>query len=994
MDRVYLVITTADMAEAFKVLTDYRETEQGGGYTTHIETMAFIEANFEGVDRAEKVRNYIRNSYENHGTRFVVLGGDADGEMENHKVPMRGLYQRYEADGEVIAEDTSVPSDRYYAYLDGSFNSDGDEYWGEVDDGADINPKYQSLDWSYEVAVGRIAADNSEEATNHINKIIAFEHQNLPGTALLAGEKLYDNQVWGGEYLDWLDICNDSTKVYDRDRTSYWTSMDLITEINTDQYSQLHHSGHGSIETGARINISDINKFTNANPLFIYSQGSYAAAIDITDSFAEVITNKYSRGGAAAVIASSSQAWFNIDHHESTPRMHNFFQEFQYNYGYPLGVSLLIADLEARGGGYSYTDRWTSVSTNLIGDPAIKIYQPVVNSAPVISSFSGEIWYENNIPKGINIRAEATVEHYDLHTITLFYDDKALLTENIGRRNSGSVYFPLQFAEATPGEHCVSARASDVFGDFSPMSEKVCFTISDNSAPAVEGVEIDMRPDMKKIIARVIDNDLDVEQVTCTFDDEYTTDALLVLDDVDVTLWECQIPDLLLWQDHQVSIQARDETGLLSNTSGPHSFRFQTAPEIENVEINMHPDIQEIVARVLDLSYDMEQVTCTFDDTYTTDAILKLDDADITIWQCQMPDLLLDREHQVTVQAKDKAGLLSEISGPHAFRFYHLPEFTIEVDTSTPELAVISGTAFDQDGDLDKVVMQFGSNNYWVTAEGLENYSYHAYLRPGNHRVTVKAIDKMGYLWTQYKNFTVTAAENCNQYTATNAEHELAGRAYTKTEVTGGYCWGSFCWGQKETTTWHALGSDDNMGSSSDTKTTLSEKPAGHFSIGSCPANSYAPVVTIEEKSISKDGVVTIAASATDPNGDLVPGVVYESDISPSFCELVGPVHYCSYGPLAEGEYTIYVSAYDKLGNTSEREVIEIKIGGNETCISSTNLQHINEGRAYAGGTLDLYAYAIGSDNSLGLKGSQYYSTATSLKESSDGFWEKVDSCE
>ncbi len=895
MDRVYLVITTSDMAEAFTTLTNYRETEKGGSYTTHIETMEFIEANYEGADRAEKVRNYIKYSYKNHGTRFVVLGGDADGDMENHIVPMRGLYQKYESDGEVVTEDAAVPSDRYYAYLDGNFNSDGDEYWGEIDDGEDINPEYKYLDWYYDVAVGRIAADSSIEALNHINKVIAFEKQSLPGASILAGEKLNNEPTWGGDTLDNLDVCNDSTKLYDRDLDSPWEPSDIINLINTNQFSQLHHRGNSDTRYGVlRLPISDINKLSNQAPIFVYTSASNAAAIDNGDSFAEVMTNEYPVGGAAAVIGSSRQAWLTGYYAESI-WVHNMFQEFQYHSNYPIGVALLISDLETRGS-YNSPSRWAGFSTVLVGDPAINIYAPSSHTIPRISSFEGNIMYEDGIAKGINIAAEATDEDYDLHTIAIFLDDKTLVTKNINRSGTDTEYFYLQFAELASGEHCISARADDVHGNFSPMSEKVCFTIEDKSEP-----------------------------------------------------------------------------------------------EITDVEINMHPDIREIIAKVVDKDNDVDQVTCIFDGEYTTNAFLSPYNDDPTLWECPIPDLLLDREHQVTIQAKDEAGLLSGISGPHTFRFYHLPEFTIEVDTSTPELAVISGAAFDRDGDLDKIIMQFGSSNQWVTAEGLENYSYHAYLRPGNHRVTVKAIDKQGYLWTKRENFTVIATA-CTQYTATNIEHESAGRAYTKTEMAGGMCWGTFCWGQKETTTWYAVGSDNNMGTTGDSETTLSEKPAGHFSVNSCPANSYAPVATINDWS-SEEGNLIITGTATDPNGDLQ-GVTLRGAGINEDCVLKDSTFICTVGGLIDGDYAFYVTAYDALGNNSSpSDSITVTVGAIDNCITATNYQHTNDGRAYAGGTLNLYAFAQGSSNELGLLGSNYYSTTTSLREISTGYWEKVSNC-
>lgn len=894
MDRVYLVITTSDMVEAFTTLTNYRETDKGGNYTTYIETMDFIETNYEGIDRAEKVRNYIKNSHKNHGTRFVILGGDADGEMENHKVPMRGIYNKYEADDKVIAEDAAVPSDRYYAYLDGSFNSDGDENWGEENDGADLFPENKNLDWGYEVAVGRIAADNSEEAFNHINKIIAFEQLDLPGKSLLAGQKINDQPTWGADNLDRLMVCNDSTKAYDRDLEFPWTRAEMITLINSNQYSQLHHSGHADFGAALRMNVSDIPNLSNQHPMFIYTQGDYAATVSHDDSFAEIITNGYPNGGAAAFIGSSSQTWLDEGYGDSA-FAHQMFQEFQYYSDYHIGVALLIADLELRYGGYSNPGRWATFSTVLIGDPATRIYNQTTGSKPKIDSFSGTTLYENDIANGINIRAVATDEDYDLHTVTVFLDGKALLTSTIDRRASDTTSFPLSFAELTSGEHCVSARADDVFANFSPMSEEVCFTVKE-----------------------------------------------------------------------------------------------QVAPVITDVEINTLPEDQEVVVRVIDNDQDVDQVECTFDGSMTTNAIKTLDDVEVTIWKCNIPDLLLDREHQVTIQATDEAGLSSDISGPHMFHYNHSPELTVNIDTNIGETASITGTATDIDGDLDIIRMRFNSSNYWVTATGTENYSFEAHLRPGKHSVIIEALDMRDNSISIEKDFTVTAA--CTKYTSTNLEHESAGRAYTKTETTGGYCWGSFCWGQEQTTTWYAKGSNNSMGTSGEDETTLSKKEDGYYSVGNCSANSYAPIATIANWEV-QDGKLILTGTATDPNSDLK-GVTLKGDGVSENCTLNGSTFNCSIDGLIDGDYSFYVTAYDMLGNISTpSNTVSFNIGAINNCITATNYQHSQDGRAYTGGALNLYAFAQGSSDELGLLGSSFYSSATSLRETSKNHWEMVGNC-
>ncbi len=67
-------------------------------------------------------------------------------------------------------------------------------------------------------------------------------------------------------------------------------------------------------------------------------------------------------------------------------------------------------------------------------------------------------------------------------------------------------------------------------------------------------------------------------------------------------------------------------------------------------------------------------------------------------------------------------------------------------------------------------------------------------------------------------------------------------------------------------------------------------------------------------------------------------------------------------------------------------------------CFTAGNYDHVNAGRAdpyekYVGAG-STYAEAVGSGQDLGLIGSEWQSTVTSLKETSTDYWEKVGSCE
>ncbi|MGA9519812.1 MAG: M6 family metalloprotease domain-containing protein, partial [Myxococcaceae bacterium] len=86
-----------------------------------------------------------------------------------------------------------------------------------------------------------------------------------------------------------------------------------------------------------------------------------------------------------------------------------------------------------------------------------------------------------------------------------------------------------------------------------------------------------------------------------------------------------------------------------------------------------------------------------------------------------------------------------------------------------------------------------------------------------------------------------TPGADCRLFTASLSAHATAGRAYT---VTTGTWW--------KTTTYHAVGSGESLGTLASTQVTLKETPAGHFSRGtSCP-DQNAPVFS--EVQVTPDG--------------------------------------------------------------------------------------------------------------------------------------------
>lgn len=306
-------------------------------------------------------------------------------------------------------------------------------------------------------------------------------------------------------------------------------------------------------------------------------------------------------------------------------------------------------------------------------------------------------------------------------------------------------------------------------------------------------------------------------------------------------------------------------------------------------------------------------------------------------------------------------------------------------------MQVYQGSAFndpgavaidDRDGDISTNITVSGAVD--VNTLGEYQISYNVSDAAGNVAQTIT------------RNVIVLEAPECMDYSATATAHESAGRAYSITETTGQTCYGSFCFGGTTTTTWYATGSDQNISTDANKQVTLKEQPVGYFSIGKCPADGNAPVVTVTDWDLTENTLV-ITGSVSDANDDLVRVSVSGTGLNAARdCDFTTSTYACNIVGLADGDYSLVITAYDQAGNVSDpapNPPISFKIGADNACVTATNYSHVQEGRAHVGGASNIYAYANGSNDDLGLVGSTYYSVQTSVEETSADVWEKVNNC-
>ncbi|MBC8526771.1 MAG: T9SS type A sorting domain-containing protein [Candidatus Cloacimonetes bacterium] len=295
----YIIITSSNFVSTFETFKDWKNDN---GLNSAIFTTEDIYENYTGEDNAAKIRNFILVAYSmwsssDYPLEYVLLGGD------DEIVPLRYFYVN--AGGTI----GNIPSDLYFSALDGDWNADGDDLYGEMQDEPDFIP---------EVSIGRIPGDIEINFINAINKIIDYSDNPKPALekACMVGENLNWNPVtWGGDYKD--DILSRIPEenyhfytLYQRDGT--YSSQAVANMIN-DGVGIMNHMGHANYWILMGISPSTADQFINDEYGLIYTQGCLPAAFDEPTSHSgEAVAERLiiAENGPMAFIGNTRYGWY------------------------------------------------------------------------------------------------------------------------------------------------------------------------------------------------------------------------------------------------------------------------------------------------------------------------------------------------------------------------------------------------------------------------------------------------------------------------------------------------------------------------------------------------------------------------------------------------------------------------------------------------------------------------------------------------------------
>ena len=385
---------------------------------------------YEGRDKAERIRNMIKEYYEKENIQWVLLAGDA----EENLIPIREVYN---PDVVVVGgeseysnwDDYYKPTDFYYADLTGSWDSNNNSIWGES---AEHTGNYDEISWIPDVYVGRFPADNTLELSVMVNKTLKYETDPFLGNwmnkMLLAGgissytppedearlmEVIWENYtIFEMNFTHLAKTTSSFTPVIPPapNNLTSLTATSFRNEFNSG-YSTVIIAGHSDptviTDDSGTIYYNNADALSSSNlnmPSLFYADVCTTSSYDKGDySIGERLINGVD-SGAIGYIGGLRVNWYYEDDYnlEKVNRGNAklfwevFFNEKKFQQGralYDSKVSYMNSDYFERGAASMTHEaqRKNLLTYNLLGDPELDVYTKVPEK---VSNYFNEDLYE------------------------------------------------------------------------------------------------------------------------------------------------------------------------------------------------------------------------------------------------------------------------------------------------------------------------------------------------------------------------------------------------------------------------------------------------------------------------------------------------------------------------------------------------------------------------------------------------------------------------
>lgn len=401
-----IIITEAAFESRFN---DYIMQSRLLGMRTCLFTTEYIYSNYSGADNAEQIRNFIKDVYNTKGIRYVLLGGDVD------IVPVRYIYNdNYFYYG-------YVPTDMYYADMDGDWNADRDNVIGEVSQ--DLIDAYPDL------VVSRLPFNCAEELDVLLGKFFGYIYENnaqnldkwlLAGASLSEGLSDGTGQRFNDRLVTYPNTYSyNHTKLYSPNidtfnYISYWSGDEQLN-INsfasrlTSGYHYINHIDHsneywlgtGNLETYSEMYVSDSSRINNDSGTYsiMFSMGCSPNGFD-RESVSEMLMNS-SRSSVTSFMGFTRTGWTSSQY-----MMEEYWQVLLDNSTMFAGDAFFSAMDDPR--------MYFRLAVNMLGFCNMPVYKKTADSLTLIlpDSIDGT-GFTVSVLCGLYAESNATVVIYD-----------------------------------------------------------------------------------------------------------------------------------------------------------------------------------------------------------------------------------------------------------------------------------------------------------------------------------------------------------------------------------------------------------------------------------------------------------------------------------------------------------------------------------------------------------------------------------------------------
>jgi hypothetical protein len=434
-------------------LTTFVKWKKDLGFNVSVAKIETIYATYTGRDPAEQVRNFIKASYTDNSSLYFLLVGDCD------LVPAREVWDPYLAGG---LDNGTEPSDRYFECLDGDWDANGNDLFGETDDNVDFYP---------EVLVGRLPVQTVSEAQDVLSGIVQLESNPVPGTwmndFLLIGPDCFGfgdgANMLEEELNQWFlyDSFFDVHRMYPTDGSL--SNANVISQINSgvgiiDFFDHGWYGGwSGALDESSNGEVSGL--LNGGKRPFAFAMACETAAFDV-ESVEPTIGEAFFRnlnGGTVAYIGATRIAW--AGYHAFDGLHHRFWRDF---FGTALDERIaspklsLQAALHEMVTTYSMSDPIsleTVYQAIYFGDPSMQLYwkHNVSNTAPQIEV--NELMQLNG-------------------TCTLLFNESPIVdTVNVVIQDPiGRTIYDNNVVTDTQGKYTVSFMVNELAGNYSVLT--------------------------------------------------------------------------------------------------------------------------------------------------------------------------------------------------------------------------------------------------------------------------------------------------------------------------------------------------------------------------------------------------------------------------------------------------------------------------------------------------------------------------------------------